>query len=882
MDAEMRAHLALETEQNLRRGLAADQARQAAQRSFGGIEQLKERERDERGFRWVHELIQDLRHGVRLMLKQPGFSIVAILTLALGLSVNISVFSIISFFFFKPLPVQGADRLVVLARQTEQMELALPISWPDFRNLRDEVPEFEDTLALAFRPAHLSRPGLVPERAWVELVSGNYFELLGQQPLHGRLFLPGEGQQPGADPVVVLGHDFWQTRLGADPRIVGETVIINGQPFQVIGITRPTFSSVQWALLPAAFLPATMIATAFPWDAGALESRDWCIFKVFGKLRPGATVEQARASVAVVYQRLASERASPEQEAKVRVLVLPELMSRPDPSVASMMPFAAAVFMTLVLLVLLIACANVANLLFARALARQREMGIRSALGATRGRLTRQLLTESVLLALLAGALGLAVSTWSAPLLQQLAPANDVPVKPDQSWDWNGVWFTLAAALLAGVVMGLIPARRATAADVQSVLKGAPPQGRGRHWFRSGLVMAQVGFCVIVLVCGGLFVRSLNRSAGIELGFRPAGLVMASIDPGLNGYTEERSQALIEEMIERVQALPGVEMASVATSVPFSNYINLRPVRKAGDEALTGEDVGAREVQAGVNQVHRDHLATMGVTVMRGRAFSREDAATSRPVVIVNETLARRLWPEDEALGQSMVVMGEGVRREVVGVVRDGKYLMLNEPPRGFIFLPITQQYGGPLILHVKLRRGSGGPADAEMLVPGVRRVLQGLDPDLPIFDVRTMEEHLRGSVFGYMPLRFAATLAAVQGGLGLFLAIMGIYGVVAYSVGQRTSEIGVRVALGATPAQVIRLVMRSGLRLTLAGLVVGLIVALGFSHVLAGLLYGLNPVDGPVFGGVVILLLLVSGLACYLPARRALRVDPITALRSE
>ncbi len=881
MNAEMRAHLEFETEQNIRRGMTPTDARWAARRSFGGMDQLKERERDARGFRWWHEFRQDLRHGARVMLKQPGFSAVAVLTLALGLSVNITVFSVISFFFFKPLPVPEPDRLVVLARQIPSEQLALPFSWLDYEDVRNEVPEFRDALAVMLRPAHLSVPGRTPERAWLETVSSNYFDMLQVRPLYGRLFHRDEALHAGANPVVVLNHDFWLTKLGGDPAIVGRPIIINEQSFEVIGVAAPEFQSAQWSLAPSAYIPATMIGVLAEREGPALESREWPMFKVYAYLQPGATVEQARTSAGLVYQRLAGLHADPEKEKAVKVLVRPEMMSRPDPSVAGVMPFVAAVFMGLVLLVLLIACANVANLLFARALSRQREMGIRSALGASRGRLTRQLLTESLLLALVAGAVGLVLSLYADPLLQHLVPGGEMPMRPDESWDWNMVWFTVIASVLAGVMMGLIPARRATRGDVQSVIKGAPVEnGRTRHWFRSGLVVAQVSFCVIVLVCGGLFLRSLNRSARIDIGVRPAGLLLASVDPALNGYDEARGRLLIEKAVERIEALPGVASASFATSVPFSNHFAVNAVRRAEDAALTSEEARSQEVQSVVNRVHRGYLETAGATLAEGRGITREDTEDSRPVVVINQVLAERLFPDGGAVGRSVVVVDGDTRpREVVGVIRDGRYVTLNEAPRGYIVLPLSQSYSGPLTLHVRVERGR---TDAAALLPSVRRVLQEIDPNLPIFEVRTMDEHLRESVFGYMPLRLAACFSAVQGGLGLLLAVMGIYGVVAYSVGQRTREIGVRMALGAAPRDVLRLVMRGGLRLTVTGLACGFLVAFGLSHILSGLLYGLNPVDGLVFGGTLVLLAGIAALACYFPARRALRVDPIRALRAE
>jgi predicted permease len=881
---EMSAHLEMQEAANRAAGMAPEEARYAAQRQFGGVAQVQECCRDQRGWTWLQQAGQDLAHAARLMRKNPGFTAVVVLTLALGLGANITVFSLISYFFFKPLPVPAAERLVVLTRQNPRLEINTPVSWRDFQDYRAEVKELDDTLALMFRPAHLSLPGRNPDRTYIELVSGNYFSMLGVQPLHGRLFLPGEGEKFGADPIVVIGHDYWKTKLGGDPAVVGQTLLVNGSPFRVIGIAPPTFTSAQWAMLPGAFVPATMAGTVFPGEAAALTARDWAAFKVIGRLASGATVAGAQAATDVVQRRLVAEHQDPKEERNVRTVVRSELLSRPDPSVARVMPFAAAVFMALVGLVLLIACANVANLMLARATAREHEMGVRSALGAGRGRLVRQFLAESLLLAIIAGVAGFFLSYWSGQLLGRFAPAGDVPVKPDERWDWNAVFFTLGASVLVGLLTALIPALRATGGDMQAALKNAPLRsGRSRHWLRNTLVVSQVGFSVIVLVCGGLFVRSLRQLARIDLGFRSERVVLASVDPGLNGYSEQRGQRLIEDLLERVRALPGVEAATVATSVPFGNSFTLRDVRRASD-ALADPKATAGSETAGINFVERDYLSALGVTLLRGRGFGRADVASSPPVVVINETLARRFWPDRDAVGERLVIGGDAVAREVVGVVRDGKYIMLGEPPRPFIFAPIAQMYGGPLTLHVRAAAATdhGRSIDPSSLGATIRGVLQDLDPTLPIFDVRTMDEHLRSSAFGFLPLRFAAALAGVQGALGLALSVLGLYGVVAYTVIQRTKEIGVRMALGAAPLDVLGLVVRGGLKLTLIGLGLGLFVSVALAKVLSGLLYGLSPFDGVVFGSVVALLLGVTLLACWLPARRAAKIDPLLALRAE
>ncbi|MFT3829958.1 MAG: ABC transporter permease [Opitutaceae bacterium] len=880
MAEEMQAHLELQEAENRARGMDAAQARYEALRQFGGVVQVQERCREQRGGLWLRQALQDIVHAARLMRKNPGFTAVAVATLALGLGANITVFAIVSFFFLQPLPVPVADRLAALTRQNPRLEIMAPLSWRDFQDYRSEIREFDDALALMFRPAHLGLPGRHPDRTYLELVSGNYFSMLGVLPLHGRFFLPGEGERTGADPVVVLGHEYWKNNLGGDPGVIGQTLLVNGAPLRVIGIAPPSFGSVQWALVPSAFVPATMVGAVFPNETGALTGRDWSAFKVYGRLAPGATLAGAQAAADVVQRRLVAEHQDPAQERETRVAVRPERLSRPDPSVARMALFAAGVFTVLVALVLLIACANIANLMLARAAAREHEMGVRAALGASRGRLVRQLLTESVLLASVAGAVGLVLSSWVGQLLARFAPSGDVPIRMEGNVDARTVLFTIGVSVVAGLLTALLPALRATGVDVQHALRNAPRVGRSRHWWRNGLVVSQVVFSVVVLVSGGLFLRSLQRLSRAELGFRSDGVVLASIDPALNGYTPERTQRLVDELLARVRALPGVGDASLATTVPFGNAFFLREVRR-NEESV---DVSRRtpgEETVGTNSVEFQYFSTMGVGVLRGRGFVHGDTATSRPVVIINETLARRLWPDRDPLGRELVIGGDNVPREVVGIVRDGKYLMLGERPRGFVFAPLTQLPGGALTLHVRVATGRGG-RDPLALVPELRGVLQELDPALPIFDVCTLDEHLRTSALGFMPLRLAAWLAGAQGALGLGLSVLGLYGVVAYTVTQRTREIGVRMALGASPGDVLRLVLRGGLRMTFVGLCGGLFGALLLARVLAGLLYGMNPFDGMVFGAVGTLLFAVTALACWLPARRAARVDPLIALRAE
>ncbi len=876
MREEMQAHREAQVEANLAAGMSPREARRVANLQFGPADAIAEESREARGFMWLSHLGQDLRYGGRMLLKHKAFSIIAILTLALGLSANMTIFGMIDALFFQPLGVRDADRLAVVSRYSSKGDFAPYVSWADYQDYRDNVPAFSDTVALAFRPVHLARKGQPPRRSWIEAVSSNYFRALGATPAHGRLLLPGEGETMGADPVVVLSHHYWVDQLGADPGIVGGTVEINGSPLTVIGVAAPEFTGVQWSLQPAGWIPATMMPTVMPHHEVVLTERSWAGFRVFGYLAPGVDIARATAELAVVDARLRADQPRPDLQ-NIVTQAIPEQRSRPEPSVSGFLPLAAAVFLGLVLLILLIACANVANLLFARAAARQRELGIRAAVGASRGRLTRQLLTESLLLSCIAGMAGWFLSLAASKLLERLTPTGDVPMAPDaaQGTGWIVV-FAIVISLLAGIVTGLLPALRATRLDVQAVIKGGTGTGgRERHRLRNILVISQVAFCAIVLVAGGLFLRSLNLVANMDLGFDPDNLALAAMDLDMQGYEPERGQQFLDRLTTDLEALPGVTGVTLASAVPLNTSFQLRAI--ADENAAVNSETGQRdgEVQAGRNVTDENYLAVMRVMLVRGRGFLNTDVATSPRVAVINEALAEKLWPGQDPIGRRFK-SGWEEAVEVVGVVRTGKYVMLNEAPRPYYYQPLAQAYEAPMVVHVRTR------GDPVQTLSELRQVMLRLDPALPIFEVRTMTEHLRGSAFGYMPLRMAAFMSGAQGLVGLLLAIMGVYGVVAYSVSQRSREIGIRLALGADRGDVFRLVVSSGLRLILIGLVAGLLVAFGFSNILAGLLVGLNPLDLPVFGGVTLLLVAVSFLACYLPARRAMAIDPAVTLKCE
>ncbi len=816
---------------------------------------------------------QDLRYGARVLMKKRGFTAAAVFTLALGISANITIFSIISEFFFKPLPVKEPDRLVLVLQKSAVWNKPHGHSWLDFRDYRERLEVFSDMLAVAMGPAHLSIAGHQPDREWIEMVSGNYFSMLGVEPKLGRLFYREEGEMPGADPIVVLSHDYWQRKFGGDPSVIGKALSINGHPFTIVGVAPDTFGSAQWKLAPRAFIPASMLGQARPGGGKLLQARGAVLFKLMARLKPGVTVAQAGVAVDIAGKQLAREY--PDEHKEATVFVVQEQYCRPEPVAAEFMPLAASVFMGMVGMVLLIACANVANLMFSRSVARQKEMAIRTAIGANRGRLIRQLLAESILLACLAGIVGALLANWSGYLLGFMpSGAGDMPIRTDNdSWDWRVFAFTFAVSVIAGVVTGVAPALRATRFDLQTTLKegGGGLLASSRHLFRSVLVVSQVAICVVVLIAGGLFVRSLQQVADASLGFRTDHLLLASLDLGLQGYDEARQKQFHRQLLDRLEGQPGVRSASLASYVPFSYFFEIAlvaPEEKAGDtDSFT-------TVHA--NYVTPEYLTTMGGAVLRGRDFAQHDDETAIKVAIVNATMAERLWPGQDARGKRFKWGEDEGFWQVVGVARNAKYVMLGEELRPFFYAPLAQRHASPVTLHLW---SAGDPA---ALAPAVRDVLRHMDADLPIYNVLTMEAHLNDSAFAMMPLRVGAVLAGAQGLLGLFLAAMGLYGIVSYVVSLRTREIGVRMALGARGFDVVRLVVRDGLRLTLIGLAIGLLVSLGFTAILTQVLYGLMPATTPVFIAVIVLFAGVAMLACYLPARRATKVDPNIALRYE
>jgi predicted permease len=815
-------------------------------------------------------MIADLRQSLRSIVKRPALSAVAVLTLAFGIGVNASLFSLVSALFLQPLGVHNPHELVMVMQRGEVINVPYGHSYPDYLDYRDSATTLSALAAFMPTPVHLGVRGQTPERTWVEIVSPDYFALAAVTSAVGDL--PGPGAEARhAAPEIVLAYRYWQRRFAGNPAIVGQPIVLNGQAFTVIGVAPESFTGLSWAMAVSGWVPAGAMGALMRGGNEMREDRGAPMFRLMGRLAEGRTIQDARAELEVVTARLAAEY--PAEHKGTRVLVIPENRARPDPSVAEILPAFAVVFAALVALVLFIACANVANLMLARALERQRDLVIRSALGATRARLLRLQVVEGLVLACIAGVIGLLLARWAGHGLQGFIPSGDIPVNQDQPWDWRIYVFTLVVSLVAGLITAYWPARQASRFNlVESLKEGARDVGAGRQTVRNLLVVGQVALSLVVLAGAALFLHSLRQMQDIPLGMRTDGLLLMSMDLGLQQYSEAQGLQFVERLIERAETLPAVTSATAAVHVPFDYGLQIASVSIDGPIPGTADDV----LPMAHNVVGPNFLITAGTRLLRGRGFLQSDLATSQRVALVNETMARTLWPGRDPIGQRFRPGQDAEPVEVVGLVADGRYFMLAEEPRPYFYLPLAQAYRSPLTLMVR------SASDPTTLAGPLREAIRTLDPDLPVFNVRSMEEHVNSSVSGLMPLRMGAAMAGGQGLIALLLAVMGLYAVVSYAVARRTREIGVRMALGAGRADVMRLVVRDGMRLTVIGIGLGLAAALGLGLILSRVLYGLQAVDLRVVAGVTGLLLVVSMLACYLPARRAMRVDPMVALRSE
>jgi putative ABC transport system permease protein len=807
-----------------------------------------------------------------MLLKNPGVTLVAVITLALGIGANTAIFSGVSAFLMRPLSVPNPDSLIRPLELTEDRGFADEMSYPDYQDYASQSTSFtglaaEDLISVAVDAENQS------DVIWGQVVSANYFEVLQVKPILGRTFLPDEDKTIGANNVVVLGHSFWQRRMGADPNIVGKTIKFNNRGYQVIGVAPPTFVGSKFALSLDFWTPMTM-AEELRGNPGILVDRGSHWMNVIGRLKPGVSLAQASADVKAIAARL--NQAYPDTRASnTSATVLSELDGRWE-DLAGVFKSASAIAMAIVGLILLIACANVANLMLARAASRRKEIGIRLALGANRARLIRQLLTESMLLSIAGGALGLLLALWVTRLMEGFIPVLEYNVINNFfAIDSRALVFTLVISLATGIVFGLAPAWQSSNPDVVPVLKGDPEaarRGKRRAFgLRNVLVVAQVALSLVVLVCGGLFIKSFRKAQTMDPGFNNANGLILSLSPTLVGYEDEKARQFYKQVLERVSHVPGIEAASFARTLPLGDSSNSNgPILKEGETLAKGS--AGRVIMT--NVISPGYFKTMQIPVLEGRDFDDRDVPKSQRVVILNQKMAETLWPGESAVGKRITIGTENRDLwEVVGVVKTGKYRTLAEDAKPFFYYSMGQRRPSPMAMVVR------ASVDPRSLVGAIRSEVQAIDRRVPLSGVKTMDQH---KTYALWAPNMAASFSVAFAVVAILLSAVGLYSVMAYVVSQRTREVGIRMALGANRGDVMKMITRQGMRLAAVGVVIGLLLALALAQVLSSLLIGVSGYDVTTFILVPALLSAVALLACYLPARRATKVDPLVALRYE
>jgi macrolide transport system ATP-binding/permease protein len=822
----------------------------------------------------MRNFLKDGRFALRTLAKNPGFAVIGIVTLALGMAVNTTVFSVVNGFLLRPLPVPHPEQMTVLALKQSSVAGTYRFSYPTYEDLRDQTDSFSDVFAYRVSLAGLTVDHK-SDHCLISRVTNNYFRSLDIKPAYGRLVLSTEGRVPGADPVIVLGYSYWRRRFAGDPKIIGQSVKLNEHAFTVVGIAPREFHGTYPVMDMDAYIPFSAETGEDPDNpvAKVWTSRGVRSLTVMGRLKPGVTIRQAQASLNVVTERIAE--AHPDTEKGLSVQLFPEKLARPEPDADNPIPATSIAFMSLAALVLLVACFNIANVLLVRATVRQREMAIRAALGAGQGRLVRQYLTESLLLALLGGGAGLVLASWASGFLSSLSLGTDLPLRFDFRPDARVYVFALAAVLFTGLFVGMMPALRAARTNVSAVLhEGGRGSSSGprRQFVRNALVVAQVAGSLVLLIVAGLFMRSLEKAEKMNLGFNPDHVLDLSVDVEQVGYKAPPAREAYRDIDNRIRALPGVQSVAEAFTVPMG-YVG-------ADDRIWIEEhpyaAGQQPQEIPFNQITPSYFDTLQMPLLRGRKFSDADSEKAPPVAIINETMAKKFWPSEDALGKHFGTKGaNGPFMEVVGIVQDAKYQNVVENPQAFYYLPFEQSYNSLRTLHVRTT------VPSESLAPQIQSVIHEVVPDVPITQVKTMNEALQGAN-GFFLFRFGAQLTSTMGLLGLLLAVVGIYSVVSYAAAQRTQEIGIRVAMGASPQAILKMVLRQGLTLVGIGLAAGLGLALAGTRVMGGLIVGIKPTDPLTFAVVVCLLAAIALFACWVPAHRATRIDPLVALRYE
>ncbi|MBO0863211.1 MAG: ABC transporter permease [Chloracidobacterium sp.] len=825
----------------------------------------------------MQTLWQDLRYGARVLLKSPGFTIVAVFTLALGIGANTAIFGLMDKLMLRSLPVKDPERLVLLQSECLNPSMTFSqFSWADYNDYRAQNRVFNDLTAFAPQPANLGS-GDQMERVRAEAVADNYFGMLGVQPMLGRAFLPEENKTPGANPVAVLSYSLWRSRFGGDSKVIGQTALLNDTNYTIVGVAPANFTGMTVESPTDVWVPAMMIGQIAqrPPDDKWISDRESWLFNLAGRLRPDVIRESAESAMDTLALQVrdswmpVTDRKLPFNERRMRLVAAGKGLSNLRGKMRQLLQLIFAV----VGLILLIACANVANLSLARAGARRKEIAVRLALGAGRARLTRQLLTESLLLALLGGGAGTLFAPWLTDLLLAYQKITETEVEVlSHSMNWRVIAFTFLVSSLTGLLFGLVPALQASKPDLIPALKdeGAlRPDGASFKGSRRTLIVAQVALSVVVLAGAGLLLRSLIKLFAISPGYNPDNVLVAKLELPKTKYDAARSEEFYRQLLERLKALPDVQSVAMATSTPLSGSVRISTF------TIEGQPIKPEEMSTTVyNTVSAGYHELVGIQLLQGRGFTEQDRKGSSHVAIVNEAFARRYFPDGQALGKRVSLEMDKPPVEIVGVTRSIRSLGLLSEDRPQIDLLAAQRGPeNPMRALVRARR------DAASLAPAVRREVRGFDPGLAFFKTTTLKDDLRASI---STQRMAAALIGLFGLLALALTAIGLYGVISYSVERRVREIGIRMALGAQSSDVLKLVMREGAALLAAGLMVGLAGAWAATRLIKGQLYEVSPTDPLTFIGIAILLIFVAAMACYIPARRATKVDPMVALKYE
>jgi len=864
LDAELRDHFAQEVDSGLRAGLSPEEARFAAQRLFGSVSLYKEECRDARGIGFIETAVRDLRYAFRRLRSSPGFTAAAILTLALGIGANTIIFSLVNAVVFRPFGVQNQNELVFFNRHTSNGNVPAN-SYPDYKDYRDRNTVLSGLAAFNFTPMNISRSGAQNTRTWGFEVSGNYFDMLGVQPVLGRLLHPADDVKRGGHPVAVITYACWQGQFGGDPHVVGKHVKIDGLDYSVVGVTPRAFIGTEVIFTPAFFVPLAMSGQVG--QAKWMESRGGIEAWLIGRLKPGVSMASAQAAINNIAADLAREY--PDDDAGVSIVLSPPGMG--GTYLRPVLTGGSAVLMVVAGLVLLIACVNLAGLLLARAADRRKEIGIRLALGASQGQLLRQLLTESLLLSIAGGAAAVLLAYWLTALINAWRPPLDVPIIPRVAIDTHVLMFAATVSLVSALLFGLLPALESTRAGLAGAIKNDAPAGKLRRMnLRDLLVTVQVALSVVLLIGSILVVRSLQHALSLNLGFQPEHASVLSLDLAGQGYTEERGRELQRRLLEKVRGMPGIQAAGVISGLPLTVtsdsgdhvYLEGQPEPRKGDVPV-----------AYIYTITPGYLEAMHTRLVAGRDLNQRDKQDTTLVALVNEEFVHRFLPGKDPIGKRFRHSTTGKWIQIAGVVEDGKYYSLAEPRELAIFEPIEQRWSQDQKL---VARSSMPEAETLRLM---RRAVWELDPTLTVFDDASLTNAIGMALF---PAKLAAVVLASFGVLAVVLAATGVYGIMAYAVSRRTREIGIRMALGAAPLQVARTVLARTAAMLAVGVAIGLVLAFAGGGLFSLILYGISAHDPATYFCAIALMAAVAFVACWLPARRAIHVDPVTALRSE